>query len=148
MLRIAGIVAAAVILTGAAVPLDTPPVEPAAAIALADSAPRGEALGVFRMRVAAVGKSRKVTFLNSNADYRSEGNVTFSLSEASARALTTKAGVSTAQALVGHTVTVAGRIEKRQIVNVSADGRMTRHNRWGYSVRIDKPGQIVSISMN
>lgn len=146
MLNKFGLALAGVALMGATVATDVTPVEPAQAIALANAAPKGQAIGLFKMKIAAVGTSKKITFLNSNADYRSEGNLTFSLSQSSAAYLAQKAGVANVSALVGREIIVAGRIEKRQIVNVGADGRQIGHNRWAYSVRIDKPDQLVSIS--
>lgn len=146
MLSKVGLVLAGVALMGATVATDAVPIEPAQAIALVNAAPKGQAIGLFKMKIAAVGASKKVVFLNSNADYRSEGNLTFSLSQTTAAYLAQKAGVADVSALVGREITVAGRIEKRRIVNVGADGRQIGHNRWAYAVRIDKPDQLVSIS--
>jgi hypothetical protein len=135
-------------LVAATMPVDAPPVDPAGAIALADQARKGEAAGLFRMTVAAVGDGRIVVYLNSNADYRSAGNLTFTLSKSVAQELLRRSVLADKEALIGRTVVVAGRIEKRPIVNVGADGRTMGFNRWGYSVRITKSNQLVSISTN
>lgn len=148
MLKAAAVLIGGFALIGATVPLDAPPADPAAAIALAAKAKNGQATGLFRMKVAAVGQSKKITFLNSNADYRSEGNVTFSLSQAAARQLAEKTGLGDLRGLVGRDIVVAGRIERRAIVKLGADGRQIGINRYGYSVRVDKPEQLVSISAN
>ena len=145
-MRTALLALAGLALIAATVPTDTPPLDPAAAISLADSTPQAGAVGLFRMTVAAVGKSRKITFLNSNADYRSAGNVTFSLSEDAARHLTERLGGTEPAALVGRTIVVAGRIERRPVVNVNAAGKSLGFNRWSYNVRVSKPGQLVSIT--
>lgn len=148
MLKTAAVLFAGLALAGATVPLDAPPLDPAAAIAKAEQARDGQVIGLFRMQVAAVGKSGKITFLNSNADYRSAGNLTFSLSEAAVVRLVSASGMPNAEAIRGRVVVVAGRVERRAIVNVKADGKTMGFNRWSYSVRVSKPEQLVSISAN
>ena len=133
-------------LAGATVPLDTAPHDPAAAIVLADAAPVAGKVGLFRMTVAAVGHHGKITFLNSHADYRALGNVTFSLSQTAARHLAERLGGIEHAALVGRTIVVAGRIERRPVVNVGASGQTLSFNRWAYSVRVSKPDQLVTVS--
>ena len=140
------VVVAGLTLVGATIPVDSAPLDPAAAISVADKAPQAGTAGLFRMTVAAVGQSRKITFLNSSSDYRSEGNVTFSLSEAAATYLTSRLGGIAPAAIVGRTIIVAGRIERRPVVNVAATGRSLGFNRWSYSVRVSKPDQFVSIT--
>lgn len=133
-------------LGGATVSTDAPPLDPPQAIKLADESPKGEAVGLFRMTVAAVGNARRVTFLNSMPDYRAAGNVTFSLSSSAVKVLAERSGVSDPQSLVGRTVVVAGRIERRPVVNVGASKQVLGFNRWSYAVRVSKPSQLVSIT--
>ena len=137
---------AGALLGGAAVPTNSPPIDPPQAIRLADDSASGEAVGLFRMRVAAVGHSRKISYLNSKPDYRAAGNVTFSLSQSAMRTLSDRIGTSDPQSLIGRTVVVAGRIERRPIVNLGASNQVLNFNRWGYGVRVTKSQQLVSIT--
>ena len=137
---------AGALLGGATDPTNSPPIDPPQAIRLADDSPSGVAVGFFRMTVAAVGQSRKIYFLNSKPDYRAAGNVTFSLSQSAMRALSDRIGSSDPQSLIGRTVVVPGRIERRPILNVSANNQVLGFNRWGYGVRVTKSQQLVSIT--
>ena len=134
------------LLGGATVPTNSSPIDPPEAIRIADESPRREAVGLFRMTVASVGHSRKITFLNSRSEYRAPGNVSFSLSQSAMRALAERSGTPDPQSLVGRTVVVAGRMERHPIVNVGANNQVLGFNRWGYGVRVTKPRQLVSIT--
>ena len=137
---------AGVALCGATVPTNSAPIDPAQAVRIADESATGETVGLFRMTVAAVGSSRKITFLNSMRDYRAAGNVSFSLSQSALRALAERSGAADPQTLVGRTVVVAGRLLRSPIVNVGADNRTLGFNRWSYTVRVSRPQQLVSIT--
>ena len=132
----------AAVSASAAQPADSPFL-PAQAIAAVERSARG-AKGKFEMVVAATGKNSRATFLNSNPDYRSPGNVTFSLSPAVAAILTKRLGGAPEERLRGKRIVVSGIMEKRPIVNLRY-GREHSFNRFSYGVRISRLTQIVSI---
>ena len=140
------LVAASLCLTAASATAAEPapsPMSPAEAIAAVERSARG-AKGKFEMVVAATGKNSRATFLNSNPDYRSPGNVTFSLSPAVAAILTKRLGGAPEERLRGKRIVVSGIMEKRPIVNLRY-GREHSFNRFSYGVRISRLTQIVSI---
>lgn len=120
-----------------------PPLLPAQAIHAVDRSARGVD-GTFEMVIAATGKNSGATFLNSNPDYRSPGNVTFSLSPAAAAILAKRLGGPPEERLRGKRIVVRGIMEKRPIVNLLY-GREHSFNRFSYGVRISRLAQIVSI---
>ena len=140
------LVAAALSLTAAAATAAEPspsPLTPAEAIAAVDSSSRG-VRGRFEMIVAATGKNDKASFLNSNPDYRSPGNVTFSMSHAVAAALKKRFGAPPEEYLRGKRVVVDGIMERNPIVNV-LHGRVRSFNRLSYTLQIRQVAQIVAI---
>ena len=118
--------------------------EPAAMIALADADPKRSHKGLYRMTVKSAAKPSAITFLNSQSDYRSPGDVTFSLAPAVGAALAKRLGKPAHEALVGRTVTVEGVLVRAPIVN-TINQRAHSFNRWSYNVRVEQVAQIRTI---
>lgn len=130
-----------------ALPADTdagkPAFSPEQAIAAADAMPRGYH-GRFVMTVVATGKERRATYLNSAADYRSSGNLTFRLAPNVAGVLTRRYGAPAEHYLKGRRVTVKGIVERRPIVTVEY-GRIKSFNRWAHEVYVRLPSQVLAV---
>jgi hypothetical protein len=120
------------------------PKGPAEAIEIADRATSNGVKGRYEMVVAATGKNGKATFLNSLPDYRSPGNVTFSLSPPAAVSLKKRYGEPPERYLLGKRIVVDGIVLKTPIANLFS-GRPRSFNRFSYTVQIQRVAQIVSI---
>jgi len=139
------IILAASVLSASAGHADTakPVLDPSHAIAIADASPRGHH-GRFVMTVAATGKERKATYLNSTEDYRSPDNLTFRLAPNVAGVLTKRYGAPAEAYLKGKRVTVEGVVERKMIVNTEY-GRTKSFNRWAHEVYLRLPGQVLAV---
>lgn len=127
----------------AAAPAAAPkPVGPAGLVALLDArAAEPGVQGRYEMRVATAHKSPRATYLNSEADYRAAGNVSFALSPAAAAALAKRLGAEPEVALKGKHIVVDG-LARRRAFPAGAPGQAARVS---YDVRVDDAAQVVAI---
>lgn len=114
-----------------------------AAIAKSDKTGR-DIVGRFEMVVAATGKATTAVYLNSDADYRAPGDVTFRLAPYVARAVLKRYGGTSERWFVGKRIVVDGTLRREPIVN-TAYGRVVSANRWQHVVRVLFARQIVSV---
>lgn len=117
--------------------------EPAEAVALAKEWPRGKA-GRFGMTVVATGVTREGTFLNSNADYRADDNLSIRLSPAFARKLARQYGAPADVYFKGKRVVVAGVVANQRI-GLYEGHKPPEFLRMQHVVALDRVGQLISI---
>lgn len=101
--------------------------------------------GRYAITVASTGHSDKATFLNSTDDYKSAGNITFSIAPIVVNTLTKRYSASPEEYFKGKTVTVDGILRREPIV-ASFSGRAHHFERYQLTVRIEQASQIVAIS--
>jgi len=141
-MRPAPILVACLALVAAAPPMS--PIEPAAAVAMADAGRTGQSAR-FVMTVAQVGRVNGSAFLNSQPDYRAPDDLSFQLKPNVVKALERRFG-QPVEMLVGKRVVVNGTVRRTVIVNETASfHRGQTFNRWQHLVPILFEHQIVSI---
>ncbi|TDK31001.1 hypothetical protein [Luteimonas terrae] len=115
--------------------------QPPQAIQLAaDAAPRGVA-GVFAMQVKAVGATGHVVYLNSEADYRDQRNLTVAVSQAAARQLEARLGAPLTRALDRQRILVRGAARRVRIDFVT-EGVLSGKYYYQTHVRVTDAAQI------
>ena len=115
--------------------------QPAQAIQLAaDAAPRGAA-GTFSMQVNAIGHQDGATYLNSEADYRDQRNLTVALSPAAARDLELRLGEPLAVALQRKRILVQGEA-RRVRIDFTTAGQPTGKYYYQTHVRVTDAARI------
>ena len=119
--------------------------KPHAAILLADFEPDIGHHRQFTMVVASAGVKDWKVYLDSQADYRAQDNLAFTLMPNVAPAIEAKMGTPLPEVMIGHRVTVDGVLRRIPIVDKDYVG-FVRFNRWGYEVLIDRMSQIKRIS--
>lgn len=115
--------------------------QPAQAIQLAaDAAPRG-AIGTFSMQVNAIGHQDDATYLNSEADYRDQRNLTVALTPVAAQQLELRLGEPLAVALEHKRILVRGAATRVRIDFTTA-GQPTGKYYYQTHVRVTDAVQI------
>jgi hypothetical protein len=141
----------AIALTGcAAAPTQDARADPAVAATLspkqavmmaAEAAPKGVD-GVFELEVRGSGRDRFRTYLNSEADYRDQRNLTIALSPAAVEALRQRLGADPADALRGRRIIVTGTAERVRI-DFTGNGMPTGKYYYQTHVRVTGAVQIM-----
>ena len=114
----------------------TAAMSPAQAIAAAAAAPGGEVKGTVEFAVVSTGENGFNAYLNSDADYRSPGNVSAELHSEATNAMTASFGGHPVDTLKGKRIRVTGII--RRVAIPTRDGGSYYQTR----IEIDTPSQI------
>ncbi len=115
--------------------------QPAQAIQLAaEAAPRG-VTGTFVMRVQATGADGGRVYLNSEADYRDQRNLTIAITPVAAGALAARLGAPPAVALEGERIVVQG-VATRVRIDFTIDGHPSGKYYYQTQVQVTDAAQI------
>ncbi|HEX8613868.1 MAG TPA: hypothetical protein VF800_21540 [Telluria sp.] len=138
--------AACVLLNGctAVAPLDrtgTGTIAPAEAVQLAAASAPAGVPGIFALRVQATGRQNGYLYLNSEADYRDQRNLSIAVSPSVIRVLTAQLGQDPAIALQGKRLLVSGDAT-RVPIHFVANGRMTDKYYYQTHVAVTDAAQI------
>ena len=114
---------------------------PAEAIQRAANAAPEAVPGLFWLKVKATGSERGKVFLNSEADYRDQRNVSVVISPEAAKALTEKLGENVESAYMGKSILVRGAA-RRVTIYFSVNGKQTNKYYYQTHVYVTKANQI------
>ncbi|HMG46480.1 MAG TPA: hypothetical protein VK614_03365 [Allosphingosinicella sp.] len=112
-----------------------------AIVAAADAAPR-VVPGVFAMRVTATGRVGPRIYLNSEADYRDQRNLTIAIEPWAAQQLARRYRGAPEPALRGHTIEVRGAARRQRIDFMNNFHRPTGLYYYQTHVRVTNADQI------
>jgi hypothetical protein len=112
-----------------------------AIVVAADAAPR-VVPGVFAMRVAATGRIGPRVYLNSEADYRDQRNLTIAIEPWAARQLARRYRGAPERALRGHAIEVRGAAHRQRIDFIVDFRRPTGLYYYQTHVTVTDPDQI------
>jgi hypothetical protein len=143
MMKTAWILLAAA-LAGCATPASPPPgtITPEQAVLMAAaSAPRG-VRAVVALQVMAVGRQNGITYLNSQADYRDQRNVSIAIRPEVLREVETKFGGPLDQTAYGKRLRVEGAAERVTIWFLGEDGRPSDKYYYQTHIRIVNAAQL------
>lgn len=115
-----------------------------AIVAAADAAPRGVP-GLFAMRVAGTGRIGGRVFLNSEADYRDQRNLTIALSPTVAQQFANRYGAAPEVYFRGRSIEVRGAARRERIHFLDNWRRPTGLYYYQTHVRVTRPDQIVVV---
>jgi hypothetical protein len=146
MKTIAMVIAACVALSGCVVVVPASQtragtIAPAEAVQLAAARAPNGVPGTFELRVQATGRQDGYLYLNSEADYRDQRNLSIAISPAAARALTAKFRQDPAVALKGKQLLVSGDAT-RVTIHFVVNGRTTSKYYYQTQVAVNDAAQI------
>ena len=116
-------------------------IDPSSAVQLAAAAPRDGVTGVFALTVRAVGRDGHGVYLNSEADYHDQRNLTVALAPSVAVQLEERLGGTLEQRLRGRAIQVSGTARRTKIVFL-ADGKPTGKYYYQTHVRVTDAARI------
>jgi hypothetical protein len=118
------------------------PLSPVQAVMMAaEAAPKGVD-GVFEMEVRGSGRDRFRSYLNSEADYRDQRNLTIALSPAAVEGLRQRLGADPVDALRGRRIVVTGTAQRVRI-DFLGNGLPTGKYYYQTHVRVDDAAKVV-----
>jgi hypothetical protein len=151
ILKLAGIASATLLLGAAAAPeVATPPppqftvtsnIDPETAIHMAAGAEGAPVQGIFRMHVKSAGRQSGNVYLNSQADYRDQRNLTITLDQEAIEDLRAQFGQDPQEYLVDKDIVVRGEARRVQIFFMQ-DGQPTDKYYYQTHVLVMQAGQI------
>jgi hypothetical protein len=112
-----------------------------AVMAAADVAPNGVG-GIFAMRVSATGRAGERVYLNSEADYRDQRNLTINIAPEAARALARRHEAQLDVVFRGHRIEVQGVAQRTRIDFLNSRRRPTGLYYYQTQVAVDDADQI------
>ncbi|SEM27072.1 hypothetical protein SAMN05428989_3576 [Pseudoxanthomonas sp. GM95] len=107
----------------------------------ADAAPK-VVTGTFAMPVRATGMQHGITFLNSEADYRDQRNLTIAITPMAAQALEDRFDAPLSKALVGKDIVVKGAARRVKIYFIDDDGKATDKYYYQTHVQVTAADQL------
>lgn len=123
---------------------DAPPLDPAAAIRLADTGHVSGTEASVALPVVSAARARDAVFLNSAANFRSPENFSYRVTLAAAKKLEKRFGAPLERTLIGKTVTAYGIVRGMPMYTVVA-GRAHSFARAAYSLNIDLASQVTEV---
>lgn len=106
----------------------------------AESAPKGVE-GEYTLKIEASGRQRGVLYLNTELDYRDQRNITVSIKPEVAVRLSQQYGQDPAEYLIGKSIVVEGRVERKKIYFI-ANGQFSEKYYYQTHISVVDTSQI------
>lgn len=123
-------------------PLNLAASNPQQVISMAAEAAPQSVFASVAMQVRAVGTQKDVTYLNSEADYRDQRNVSIAIAPAAREKVEAVFGGDLEKIAVGKKIVVTGRAQRMKIRFFDNDGKPTDKYYYQTHVSVSDPAQI------